>query len=354
MPENIPQSGKKSSLFVGAAQGEQQHRLEAKLRRELGELVLESLADECTEDIVVNPDSSLWIKRMGEEFTCVGEMPPAQVASALNTIAAWKGAVMNHEKPILETELPIDGSRFEGIISPIVRKPIFAIRLRPKRIFTLNEYESSGILTYKDDPLNRIRKRDTFADDVRGLSHAKVIRAAVASKKNILTVGATGSGKTTLVNAVLDVIAQVAPHDRVVSIEDTTELQCAVRNYVDLRAVGSISMLDCLRACMRLKPTRIVVGEVRGAEAHIMLKAWNTGHPGGAATVHANDSLSGLIRLESLVAEATSAPQQTLIAEAVDLVVFVDQESGLTAGRKVREMAFVTGYRDGRYQVEYL
>ncbi len=112
-----------------------------------------------------------------------------------------------------------------------------------------------------------------------------------------------------------------------ISIEDTTELQCAVKNCVDLRAVGAVTMMDCLRACMRLKPTRIVVGEVRGGEAHTMLKAWNTGHPGGAATVHANDALSGLIRLESLVAEATAAPQQSLIAEAVDLVIFVDEEA---------------------------
>jgi type IV secretion system protein TrbB len=152
----------------------------------------------------------------------------------------------------------------------------------------------------------------------------------------------------------LDVMAEVAPDDRVVSIEDTTELQCSVPNHVDLLAVGNVSMLDCLRACMRLKPTRIVVGEVRGAEAHTMLKAWNTGHPGGAATVHANDALSGLIRLESLVAEATSAPQQTLIAEAVDLVVFVDQEPELKAGRKVREVALVNGYSNGRYQVEFV
>ena len=354
MPESIAQIGKKSSQAAEFGQDEQQNRLEAKLKRELGEIVLDALADERTEDIVLNPDSSLWVKRMGGGFARVGEMPATQAVSAMNTIAAWKKTVMNHEKPILETELPIDGSRFEGIISPVVRKPIFAIRLRPKRIFTLNEYEESGILTQKDDPLNRVRKRDTFAEDVRGLRHAEVIRAAVAAKKNILTVGATGSGKTTFVNAVLDVMAQVAPHDRVISIEDTTELQCAVRNYVDLRAVGSVSMLDCLRACMRLKPTRIVVGEVRGAEAHTMLKAWNTGHPGGAATVHANDSLSGLIRLESLVAEATAAPQQTLIAEAVDLVVFVDQESGIAAGRKVREVAIVSGYRDGRYQVEYV
>jgi type IV secretion system protein VirB11 len=103
-----------------------------------------------------------------------------------------------------------------------------------------------------------------------------------------------------------------------------------------------------------LKPTRIVVGEVRGAEAHTLLKAWNTGHPGGAATVHANDAVSGLIRLESLIAEATSAPQQNLIAEAVDLVIFVDEEPAVKAGRKVREVLLVSGYRDGRYQVEHV
>lgn len=127
-----------------------------------------------------------------------------------------------------------------------------------------------------------------------------------------------------------------------------------MNNYLDLRAVGEVTMLDCLRACMRLKPTRIVVGEVRGAEAHALLKAWNTGHPGGMATVHANDALSGLIRLESLVAEATSAPQQQLIAEAVDLVIFIDEEPDLAAGRKVRELLLVTGYANGAYQVEHV
>jgi type IV secretion system protein TrbB len=354
MQRNIPQPLPESSGNSLVIRDDQNSRLDAKLRRELGDTVLGLLADDLTEDIVLNPDSSLWAKRMGAGFQRVGEMSPTQAASALNTIAAWKGTVMNHERPILETELPLDGSRFEGITSPVVRRPVFAIRLRPKRIFTLFEYEQAGILTHKEDALNRTRKRESFADSVRGLSHAEVIRAAVAGRKNILTVGATGSGKTTFVNAVLDVMAEVAPYDRVVSIEDTTELQCAVRNYVDLRSVGAVTMLDCLRACMRLKPTRIVVGEVRGAEAHTMLKAWNTGHPGGAATVHANDALSGLIRLESLVAEATAAPQQALIAEAVDLVVFVDQEPDLAAGRKVREVAVVTGHNNGRYEVEYV
>lgn len=354
MSGNIAQSQNNSMNFVATLPDPHFARLEAKLKRELGETVLQLLAAHDTEDIVLNPDSSLWAKRMSMDFQRVGGMPAAQAASALNTIAAWKGTVMNHDRPVLETELPLDGSRFEGIISPVVCNPIFAIRLRPKQIFTLEQYENSGIITGKDDDRNRTRTRTSFAEAVRGLDHADVIRAAVKARKNILVVGATGSGKTTLINAILDELSRVAPGDRVISIEDTTELQCSVPNYVDLRAVGGVSMLDCLRACMRLKPTRIVVGEVRGAEAHTMLKAWNTGHPGGAATVHANDALSGLIRMESLVAEATSASQQTLIAEAIDLVVFVDQEPGLQAGRKVREVMVVSGYRDGRYQVEYV
>ena len=333
-------------------QDEQHQRLEVKLRRELGEHVFRLLDDNLTEDILVNPDGSLWVKRMGDGFSRIGEMPAAQAASALGTIAAWRGTVLNHEHPILETELPIDGSRFEGIVSPVARRPIFAIRLRPRRIFSLDDYESDGILTDGADPLNQLRRRDDFLVGVRGLKHGDVIRAAVRARTNILVVGSTGSGKTTLVNAILDSLAHLTPHDRVISIEDTTELQCSVKNYLDLRAVGGVTMLDCLRACMRLKPTRIVVGEVRGAEAHTLLKAWNTGHPGGAATVHANDALSGLIRLECLVAEATSAPQQNLIAEAVDLVVFVDEESSVRAGRKVRELLLVTGYSNGSYQVE--
>ena len=331
-------------------------RLDQKLRRELGDGVLRLLADDRTEDICLNPDSTLWVKRMNERFERAGEMSPSQAQTALGTVAAMKGTVINHERPVLETELPLDGSRFEGLVSPVVRYPVFAIRVRPRRVFRLDEYEASEIITRKDDPRNRLRQRTRFLDSIRGgqLSHCEIIRAAIAEKKNILIVGSTGSGKTTLVNAILDALAQIAPHDRVVSIEDTTELQCSVRNYVDLRAVGNASMLDCLRACMRLKPTRIVVGEVRGAEAHTLLKAWNTGHPGGAATVHANDGMSGLVRLESLIAEATMAPQQALIAEAIDMVVFIDEEPDLAAGRKVREVLLVTGYENGRYQVEYV
>ena len=333
---------------------EQRQRYDVKLKRELGDLLLSFLTDPRSEDILLNPDSSLWVKRLGEGFTRIGEMSPSQATSALNTVAAWRGTSVNHERPILETELPLDGSRFEGLVSPIVRNPVFAIRLKPKKIFTIEDYERSGILTHKEDPLNGFRSRDSFLNSIRGLSHAEIIRRAIAAKRNILIVGATGSGKTTFLNACLQAMACLTPNDRVISIEDTVELQSSVRNHVDLRTAGNITMLDCLRASMRLKPTRIVVGEVRGAEGHTLLKAWNTGHPGGMATVHANDALSGLIRLETLVAEATSAPQQHLISEAVDLVVFVDEESNLAAGRKVREVAFVSGYENGRYVIEHV
>ncbi len=141
---------------------EQHQRLEVKLRRELGDGVLSLLEDDRTEDVLLNPDSTLWVKRMGEGFAKVGQMPSAQAASALGTIAAWRRTVLNHDHPILETELPIDGSRFEGIVAPVVRRPVFAIRLRPRKIFTLADYEAGRILTDKPDPLNRLRRRDDF------------------------------------------------------------------------------------------------------------------------------------------------------------------------------------------------
>src|SRR5215472_5676239 len=362
-PSECRHNGEKESpirmhLPAALERDERSNRLDLKLRRELGEQVLLLLEDERTEDIVLNPDSSLWVKRMGEGFLRFGQMPPVRAASALGTIAACRGTVLNHENPILETELPIDGSRFEGITAPLVRQPVFAIRLRPRKIFSLAEYELAGILSGTDDPLNRHRCSQDFAASVRGMRHAEVIRAAVGERKNILIAGSTGSGKTTLANGILRELAQLTPRDRVLVIEDTTELQCSVANYVDLHTAGKVTMIDCLHACMRLQPTRIVVGEVRGAEAHAVLKAWNTGHPGGITTIHANDAIRALTRLESLLTqsnEGQSMPHEfrcALIAEAVDLVVFIDEEPETTARRKVREVLLVSGYADGKYTVE--
>lgn len=330
-----------------------EERYQAKLRRELGPVLIRELGTETTEDLLLNPDGRLWVKRRGEPFQVLAEIRAAQAMGLMSTIASRHQTVVNIANPILEAELPFDGSRFEGLVPPVVSGPTFAIRKRATAVYTLDQYERSSILTDASDPRNGERVSDGFLQEVAGLRHADVIRTAIRLRKNILVVGSTGSGKTTLVNAVLDGIAAISPDDRVLLIEDTPELQCAVANCVRLLASGNVTMLDCLRACMRLKPTRIVVGEVRGAEALTMLKAWNTGHPGGAATVHANDALSGLTRLESLVAEATAAPQQRLIAEAVDVVVFIDGAAG-GAGRKVKEVCIVKGYEEGKYLVHYV
>ena len=338
---------------------EQDSRLQEKLKRELGPVVLGELQNPKTEDVLLNPDGVLWAKRAGEGFVELGPYNQQNAISAMGTIAAWHETVINYERPIVECELPVDGSRFEGLIRPVVSGPTFAIRTKAQRSYTLGEYSQAGITSTKDDPLNHHRRTShSFVDEVKaeGLDHTGIIKKAIKEKKSILVVGATGSGKTTFANALLLEMAEVAPQDRILIIEDTLELQCDVRNHVQLKAFGNVSMLDCLKACMRLKPTRIVVGEVRGAEALTLLKSWNTGHPGGVATVHANDAQAGLKRLEALIAEATAAPSQTLIAEAVDLVVFIDEEARLAAGRKVREVMAVRGFDHTTmtYQVDYL
>jgi len=263
-----------------------------------------------------------------------------------------RGKIVDEERPFIEAELQIpECPRFEGIVAPVVRNPVFAIRCRPRQIFSLNDYERAGMLAGKG-PCGHTEDVSAFAACAAALSHGEILRKAIELRQNILICGPTGSGKTTLLNAMLRELAEACPSDRVISIEDTTELQCSSRDYVDLRAFDSVTMQDCLRATMRLRPTRIIVGEVRGAEALTLIKAWNTGHPGGMASVHANDAVNGLRRLESLLGEAVATPQQRLIAEAIDLVVSIAPDARL--GRKVQEICLVRGWQDGQYVVEYV
>ncbi|OPX93481.1 MAG: putative conjugal transfer protein [Pelotomaculum sp. PtaB.Bin104] len=209
---------------------------------------------------------------------------------------------------------------------PIVPAPVFTIRKKALLIFTLDDYVSQGIMTERQKA---------------------AILEAVHSRQNILVTGGTGTGKTTLVNAVLNEIA--ATHDRIVIIEDTLELQCSAPDTVFLRAKeGVATMNDLLRASMRLRPDRIVVGEVRGPEALSLLKAWNTGHPGGCATVHANSARAGLTRLEQLIQEAVITVPKELIAEAVNIVIHIER---CGHGRKIREIARVGGISNNTYDM---
>jgi len=308
---------------------EKQARVREKLLRELGPNIREALADPLVIEVVLNPDGKLWVERLGEEMQVVGAMASSNAESLMATIASSLSTTITRERPVLEGELPTDGSRFEGMIPPVVVRPSFAIRKKASRVFSLAEYVRKGIMT-----------------EAQRLG----VIEAVKSRRNILVVGGTGTGKTTLLNAIILVISEVSPEHRVVIIEDTVELQCSSKNVVQLRTSDTVTMQGLLRVTMRLRPDRILVGEVRGAEALALLKAWNTGHPGGLATVHANDASSGLLRIKQLIEEGLQGGKADpeVIAEAVGLVVVI-QKTSVAPGRRVSEMVRVEGYESGAY-----
>lgn len=305
---------------------EKRSRLVRKLRGELGPVVTAALDDPAVVEIVLNPDGRLWIERLGESMKAAGEMSGPNAASLLGTVAASLDTEVTRDSPVVEGELILDGSRFEGLLPPVVASPVFAIRKRASSVIPLAEYVAAGVMESWQ---------------------ARAIEAAVAAKWNILVAGGTGTGKTTLVNAVLGVIATRFADERLVVIEDTVEIQCAAPNAVSLSTSGTVGMAELLRATLRLRPDRIVVGEVRGAEALTLLKAWCTGHAGGVGTVHAASGRAALMRLEHLVAESgTAGGAEALIGEAVDLVVVMERTPG---GRRVTELLAIEAYRDGDY-----
>lgn len=307
-------------------------RLLRKLRGELGQIVLDALEDPRVIEVMLNPDGSLWIERHGEGMRKAGTMSAPNAESLMGTIADALDTVVTRDKPVLEGELPLDGSRFEGLLPPVVSKPTFTIRKKASVIFTLDQYVEQGIMTP---------------------AQCAVIKEAIVNKSNILVVGGTGSGKTTLTNGIIEGISQTCPDDRLVIIEDTSEIQCSADNTVILRASIEVDMLRLLRATMRLRPDRILVGEVRGGEALALLKAWNTGHPGGIATIHANNARAGLVRLEQLIAETGAVNNMApLIGEAVDLVIAIEKSKG---GRRIKEIIEVKGVdAQGNYLINLI
>jgi len=303
--------------------GVEGERIIRMLRTALGEAAGDYLVDDEVIEIMLNPDGKLWVERLGKgrEFTGY-YMTPEDVERVIFIVASSVKTTCSKEVPLLSAELPGSGARFQGTLPPVVERPCFTIRKKALKIFSFEDYVEQGILTS---------------------AHLKTIRHSVINKKNILIVGGTGSGKTTLANAILNEIA--ATGDRVVIIEDTKELQCSAKDSVSLRTrEGLINMTDLIRATMRLRPDRIVIGEVRGGEALDLLKAWNTGHPGGCATVHADSAVRGLSRLEQLVAEAGVADSMQLIAEAVNLIIFIEKTA---TGRTVEELVWVGWGPDG-------
>jgi type IV secretion system protein VirB11 len=289
------------------------------LRTALGPAIALWLEDASVVEVMLNPDGRLWVDRLTEGLTDTGErLSAADGERIVRLVAHHVGAEVHPGLPRVSAELPETGERFEGLIPPVVAAPAFAIRKPAVAVFTLDDYVAAGIMLPEQ---------------------AEVLRLAVEKRRNVLVAGGTSTGKTTLVNALLAEVAKTS--DRVVLIEDTRELQCKAPNLVALRTKdGVASLSDLVRSSLRLRPDRIPIGEVRGAEALDLLKAWGTGHPGGVGTIHAGSALGALRRLEQLIQEAVVTVPRALIAETINVIAVL---VGRGSERRLAELAAVDG-----------
>lgn len=306
------------SLATPAAQ-EAQDRRRQMLRTAFGSTIAAALADPTVIEVIVNPDGRLWIDRAGTGRADSGaRLGASETERIIRLVAAHVRREVTDKAPVVSAELPDTGERFEGIMPPVAPAPCFAIRKPADVPYRLADYVAARIMTPPQ---------------------ANSLAQAVRERRNIVVAGGTSSGKTTLVNALLAEVAALA--ERVVILEDTRELKCSAEDVVALRTKPGVATLaDLVRSTLRLRPDRIIVGEVRGAEALDMLKAWNTGHPGGLTTVHANSAAAALTRLEQLVQEAVITVPRALIAEAIDLIVFI---KGRGAERRVESIVELSG-----------
>ncbi|KCZ51257.1 P-type conjugative transfer ATPase TrbB [Hyphomonas pacifica] len=301
------------------------------LRTALGADVAAWLEDPTVVEVMLNPDGRLWVDRLSDGLADTGEeLSAADGERIVRLVAHHVGAEVHAGAPRVSAELPGTGERFEGLLPPVVAAPVFAIRKPAVAVFTLEDYVGAGIMPE---------------------TAATALREAIAARANILVAGGTSTGKTTLTNALLAEVAKSS--DRVVLIEDTRELQCLTPNLVALRTKdGVASLSDLVRSSLRLRPDRIPIGEVRGAEALDLLKAWGTGHPGGIGTIHAGSALGALRRLEQLIQEAVVTVPRAMIAETIDLIAVL---SGRGSARRLSELARVEGLNaTGDYQIQPL
>jgi type IV secretion system protein VirB11 len=309
---------------------ETETRRSTMLRTAFCPVVREALEAPDTIEIMANPDGSVWIENAG-----IGVVVSKHTLEAsdrervIRLVASGVGEAANRASPIVSAELPGSGERFEGLLPPVSTAPCFSIRKPATTPFELGDYVDQGALSP---------------------ALCAALRESVANRANILIAGGTSSGKTTFTNALL---AEPAfQDDRIVILEDTRELRCAAPNTVQLRTHrGSVCLQQLVRSTLRLRPDRIIVAEVRGAEALDLLKAWNTGHPGGITTLHANSAFGALRRLEQLTLEATRRVPFDLIAEAIDVVVFMSRTGGQ---RRVEEALRVSGFDGESYVTEPL
>lgn len=307
-------------LSLGAA------RRRSALSRALGPAIAAALDAPDVVEALVNADGRVWLDRIGSGLAETTHRLSAQDReAAIRLIAHEAGETVGEHRPALQTILPDSAARVQALLPPLVDAPVLAIRKRPSTLYTLEDYVRDGIATREQ---------------------ADRIAEALRAKRNIVVAGGTGSGKTTLLNALL--AEPVFRAARVVLLEDTAELQCASPNAVQLlakRTEPQVTLRELVQMTLRLRPDRIVIGEVRDGAALEVLKAWNTGHPGGLLTLHANSAAEALARLEDLCMEARVTPPTRLIAEAVDMVVFIARSA---RGRTIAEILEPKSITEGR------
>ena len=292
------------------------------IAKRLPAIVFDALFDPLTIEIMLNPNGRVYQEKLGEDMKWICCMRESEADEFIRRIAGYLKKVINQENPLLEGVLPLDDSRFAAQIPPVVAHPAFAIRKHASRVFTLEDYVAAEVMT--------CLQRD-------------LIRKAVTERENIVIIGGTGTGKTTLGNAVIHEITTTEPDTRQIIIEDTSELNSKAGNRVNYQVCPNVDLTKLVKTTLRMRPDRIIVGEVRGSEAFDLIQIWNTGHPGGLATIHANDCISGLRRLKSLISQHQDAPRdiEPDIALAVNVMVNIVK---VGHGRKVREIVALRDY----------
>ncbi len=306
-----------------AHQTESSQRRTAMLRTAFCPVIRQALDETDTIEVMANPDGSIWIEKAGiGVIVSEQSLHPTDRERVIKLVASSVRESIDTSSPIVSAELPGSGERFEGLLPPVCEAPCFSIRKPADTPFMLQDYVDQGSLA----PATALALED-----------------AINQHANILIAGGTSSGKTTFTNALLT--ESGFQSDRIVILEDTTELKSSAPNAIALRTHrDKINLQQLVRSTLRLRPDRIVVGEVRGSEALDLLKAWNTGHPGGITTLHANSAKSALKRLEQLTQEAVTYPPCELIAEAIDVVIFMSRKDSV---RRIEEAVRVIGF-DGQ------
>ena len=310
---------------------EQRLRLHSKLRRELGPELCAVLGEKNVLELMLNEDGNLWVERVQLGVENIGKLESTRVESIVSTVAALNNQVINSSTPFLQTSLPLDGSRFQALSPPVVKNTCFTIRKHASLVYTLDDYVSAAEMTQ---------------------FQADLIRKALKKRNNLIISGGTGSGKTTLANAILHESCEIGPQgERYVLIEDTYELQCSAANKVQLHALNRGMLSKLCQAAMRLRPDRVVLGEVRGAEAYDLMYLLNSGHPGSLTTLHANSAQTALDKFLMLARESGEEVHPQRVIDSFQNVISIKRTE---TGRCIEEIVEVVAHDGTEFIVKTL